>query len=241
MNIQKIPNQIIKEPLQYLNLANVDSIALHHMAHPTADVKTVEGWHINQGWRALGYNFWVAFDGTVYEGRGFKLGAGVTNQNGHIISIGFQGDYHSKDVKMPDAQFNAGVDIIKYVLEKVPTVKKIGGHGEFMATACPGQYFPLEEMKTLKKRGELDMTQYEELKNLIVAQNKKIDELEKKIADVIPTYYDKVEDCPHWSKPYVAKAIEIGLLKGDEQGKLRLTDVKIYALVLDLRDEGIME
>ncbi len=152
MNIQKIPNQIIKQPLQYLNLSKVDSIALHHMAHPTADVKTVEEWHINQGWRAIGYNFWVGFDGTVYEGRGFKLGAGVENQNGHIISIGFQGDYHSNDVKMPDAQFNAGVDIIKYVLENVPTVKTIGGHGEFMATACPGKYFPLEEMKTLKKR-----------------------------------------------------------------------------------------
>ena len=84
MNIQKIPNQIIKQPLQYLNLAKVDSIALHHMAHPTADVKTVESWHINQGWRAIGYNFWVGFDGTVYEGRGFKLGAGVENENGHI-------------------------------------------------------------------------------------------------------------------------------------------------------------
>ena len=100
MKIQKIPNQIIKEPLQSLDLSKVDSIALHHMAHPTADVKTVEGWHIDQGWRAIGYNFFVALDGTVYEGRGFKLGAGVENQNGHIISIGFQGDYHSKDVKM---------------------------------------------------------------------------------------------------------------------------------------------
>lgn len=154
MKITKIPNQIIKQPLQNLNLSKVDAIALHHMAHPTADVKTVEGWHINQGWRALGYNFWVGFDGTVYEGRGFKLGAGVENQNGHIISIGFQGDYHSKETKMPDAQFNAGIDIIKYVMEKVPSVKKIGGHGEFMATACPGKYFPLEEMKTLKKRKE---------------------------------------------------------------------------------------
>ena len=153
MNIQKIPNQIIKQPLQYLDLSKVDSIALHHMAHPTADIKTVEGWHINQGWRALGYNFWVGFDGTVYEGRGFKLGAGVENQNGHIISIGFQGDYHSKEVTMPDAQFNAGIDIIKYVMEKVPTARFIGGHREFMSTACPGDFFPAEEMKTLKKRG----------------------------------------------------------------------------------------
>ncbi len=209
MDIKKIPNQIIKQPLQYLNLSKVDSIALHHMAHPTADVKTVEEWHINQGWRALGYNFWVAFDGTVYEGRGFKLGAGVENENGHIISIGFQGDYQSGDVKMPDAQFNAGVDIIEYVLENVPTIKTIGGHGDFMATACPGKYFPLEEMKTLKKRNV--------------------------------QYYDTLEACPDWSKPYVKKAIDEKYIKGDEQGRLRLTDDRIWALVVSLRINGIME
>ena len=162
MTITRIPNQIIKQPLQYLDLSKVDSIALHHMAHPTADIKTVEGWHINQGWRALGYNFWVGFDGTVYEGRGFKLGAGVENQNGHIISIGFQGDYHSKETKMPDAQFNAGIDIIKHVMEKVPTARFLGGHREFMSTACPGDYFPLEEMKTLKKRKEDKFTDISE-------------------------------------------------------------------------------
>lgn len=188
MTIKKIPNQIIKEPLQNLTLSKVDSIALHHMAHPTADVKTVESWHINQGWRAIGYNFWVGFDGTVYEGRGFKLGAGVENQNGHIISIGFQGDYHSKEVKMPDAQFNAGVDIIKYVLEKVPTIKKIGGHGEFMATACPGKYFPLAEMKILKKRG-------------VEAPQNKIEELTK-INDIVWEYNHRgiITDSSLWLK-----------------------------------------
>ena len=209
MTIQKIPNQIIKQPLQYLDLSKVDSIALHHMAHPTADVKTVEGWHINQGWRAFGYNFWVGFDGTVYEGRGFKLGAGVENHNGHIISIGFQGDYHSKEVAMSDAQFNAGVDIIKYVMEKVPSVKKIGGHGEFMATACPGQYFPLEEMKSLVKRGNV--------------------------------FYDTVDMCPDWAKGYVQKAVEKNYIKGDEHGRLRLTDDRIWTLVVSLRINGIME
>ena len=212
MKIQKIPNQIIKQPLQNLDLSKVDSIALHHMAHPTADVKTVEGWHINQGWRAIGYNFWVGFDGTVYEGRGFKLGAGVENQNGHIISIGFQGDYHSDDVKMPDAQFNAGIEIIQYVMQNVPSIKKIGGHKDFMATSCPGKYFPLEEMKTLKKR-EVNVMQY----------------------------YDTVDACPSWSRPYVQKAIDNGYIKGDDQGKLRLTDDRIWSLVVSMRINGIMK
>lgn len=211
MMIHKIPNQIIKEPLQPLNLKKVDSIALHHMAHPTADVKTVESWHINQGWRAFGYNFWVAFDGTVYEGRGFNKGAGVENQNDHIISIGFQGDYDTSYVDMPDAQFNAGVDMIKYVLEKVPSITMTGGHKDFMATVCPGKHFPLNEMKTLKKRG----------------------------SKVI--YYDTLEMCPDWAKPYVKKAIDNKYIIGDEQGRLRLTDDRIWCLVVMLRVNGIMQ
>lgn len=211
MNLTKIPNQIIKEPLQPLNLSKIDSIALHHMS-TDADVKAIERIHINQGWRAIGYNFWVAFDGTVYQGRGFNLGAGVDGQNGHIISIGFQGDYHSKDKKMPNEQFNAGVDIIKYVMKKVPSAKIIGGHKDFMATVCPGQYFPLEEIKILAKIG----------------------------GDKV-VYYDWTLACPEWSIPYVQKALDMGYIKGDDQGRLRLTDDRIWTLVVCMRINGIMD
>lgn len=154
----------IKTPLQSLNLSKVDAIAVHHMAHPTADIYEVQGWHLNQGWRAFGYNYWVDFDGTVYEGRGYQnVGAGVENENDHIISIGFRGNYQSGlsgialSPPMGDAQFNAGVDIIKWVMNRVPGVRQIGGHKDFMATACPGDTFPLAEMKSLKKREDSTM------------------------------------------------------------------------------------
>lgn len=142
----------IRVPLEPLDLKKVNALALHHMAHPTADIYEVERWHLNQGWRAFGYNFWVGFDGKIHEGRSFNIGAGVENQNNHIISIGLQGDYHSKPFLMPDVQFNAGIDIINYVKSKVPSIKVVGGHKDFMATACPGRYFPLEEMQKGVKR-----------------------------------------------------------------------------------------
>ena len=37
----------------------------------------LESWHINKGWVAIGYNYWIGFDGKVYEGRGLNKGAGV--------------------------------------------------------------------------------------------------------------------------------------------------------------------
>ena len=76
IDIKKIPDQIITEPLVPLDVSKVDAVALHHMACE-GDVKAIEAAHIKQGWRAIGYNYWIDYDGTVYEGRGLHVGAGV--------------------------------------------------------------------------------------------------------------------------------------------------------------------
>ncbi len=132
-----------------LNLSKVDSIALHHMEHPTATFRDIERWHIEGNeWRAIGYNFWVGFDGKIYVGRGLNVGAGVANNNSHIISIGFQGAYHKTGNKMPQAQYNAGLQIIEWLKLRVNTITTIGGHGSWNATDCPGDSFPLTEMAT---------------------------------------------------------------------------------------------
>lgn len=147
-------------PLTPLNLNIVDSIALHHMANDTADIDTIHGWHLARDpdkngvgtWEGFGYNYWIDFDGTIFECRGLNRACGVGGKNGHIISVGFRGNYHyhataKYRTSMPDAQYNAGVWLINYLKGLVPTVKNVGGHKDFSATACPGQYFPLAEMK----------------------------------------------------------------------------------------------
>jgi len=207
MKIHKIPNQIIKGRLQPLNLQRVTGIALHHMAHATADVKTVESWHINQGYNAIGYNYWIGFDGTIYEGRGLNQGAHTLGHNDTTIGIGFQGDY-SKPFEMPLEQFNAGIDIISYVKSKVPSIVKVGGHKDFMATACPGQYFPFNEMISGKKRSDKMIYNY-------------IDENTAKIAD----------DCNECLQHLVNK----GYLKGNEKGELNLTLEMIRLLLINYR------
>ena len=88
--------------------------------------------------------------------------------------------------------------------------------------------------KELFLKEDLTVAQYEELK-------KEIKELKETIKALQPVYYDWTTACPDWSQPYVHKALELGILKGDTEGRLRLTDVKIFALVMDLRNKGIME
>ena len=206
MKITNIPNQIIRGAFAPVNKGKIDTIVLHHMAHKTAGVKEVESWHINNGWTAIGYNYFICFDGTIYKGRGLNVGAGVANHNSHIISIGFQGDYHSAKVSMPDSQFNSGVELISYLQSILPNAKKVEGHKYFGGSVCPGTYFPLEEMNKLKKRGET---------------------MEKT--------YNKVNDCPDWSRATVQKLIGKGYLKGDENGNLGLNDTMIKILVINDR------
>lgn len=131
-----------------LNKSEVDSIALHHMAHPTADIWEIEKWHLerdNGTWKGFAYNWWVGFDGSIYEGRGVNEGAGVLNENGHIVSIGFQGDYDGLTKVMPYAQFKSGLEVIQMVKGLFPNIKYVDGHNHWQNTSCPGKYFPLNK------------------------------------------------------------------------------------------------
>ena len=82
---------------------------------------------------------------------------------------------------------------------------------------------------------ELTMAQYDEL----VAKNKEQDE---KLKELTPYIYNYIDDnMPKWARPYVRKAVDIGLVKGNEKNELNLTDDKIFSLVLILRSQGIMK
>ncbi len=145
MKIQKKEFQWAR-PLSPLDLSKVTGIALHHMAHPTAGMDEIHRWHLAKGWKGFAYNYWVDYNGNVYECRGLNIGGGLLDPlNETVISIGFQGDY-DKTQEMPKAQFMAGCEIIQYLRTLIPTINIVDGHKHWQATSCPGKYFPLEEM-----------------------------------------------------------------------------------------------
>lgn len=154
MNILK-PNLPWRETLTPVDKANYDGIALHHIEEETATVEEVAQWHYDRYdivkgkkvyWKGFGYGWYIRKDGTIYEGRGFNLNAAVDRHNGHVVSIAFEGDYLSIDKSMPDAQFNAGIDLIAWVKNQIQNIKTIDGHKRWNATECPGTFFPLSEM-----------------------------------------------------------------------------------------------
>ncbi|MFW9968609.1 MAG: peptidoglycan recognition family protein [Candidatus Odinarchaeota archaeon] len=149
MQIQK-GNFKWKAPLTPLDLNNIDSIAIHHMYHPTADEYEVESWHLSgegnfKDFIGFAYNFWIGFDGIIIEGRGFNRGAGVFNNNSHIISVGLQGDFMSQNPT--HEQLNSLKWLISYLKSKIPSIRKIDGHKAWNNTSCPGDNFPLEQFR----------------------------------------------------------------------------------------------
>lgn len=205
MEIKKIKNQIIRGLLTPLNKNNVDAVAFHHMANEVWDVYDVEKYHIlKNGWMAIGYNYWIGFDGTVYEGRGENIGAGISGHNSHIISVGLQGDFMKQ--YPTEAQYKACAEIYQYLKSRFPKIQKYALHSDYNATLCPGKNFDIKNVEKYIK-GE--------------TENMKI--------------YNWTTACPQWSWEYVHRALELGLIKGDENGNLNLNDEKIWTLVVILR------
>jgi len=155
-------------PGPLISKSQIDGMALHHMAHPTWGLLDVHNAHRAKGWNGGAYGWWVALDGTVYEMRGFAMNAGTKNMGSKLLDIGFQGNYEpygnvAYRTEMPDAQFNAGVDLINWLKPQLPNLRTIHGHKYWTATACPGKHFPLVEMVSLKKRGVEMMPQFKDV------------------------------------------------------------------------------
>ena len=191
-----------------------NKIILHHMASD-GTAEDIHRIHLNNGWSGIGYHFFVRLNGEIYEGRPIdKVGAHIVGQNAHSIGVCFEGNYENRTI-MPYEQLQAGRELLEYLKNKYPKAT-IGKHKDFQSTACPGKYFPFDE---------------------IVMENASLKDQNSKESAV----YNWVPVCPEWSQPYVQKAWDLGWIKGDNNGNLNLTDTKIFTLVVLLRALNIME
>ncbi len=130
-------------------LISVDRLLQHHMAHTSWTFNDVHIYHRDSnGWLGIGYNYWIAFDGTIYEGRGLNVGAHAgANWNSRSIGIGYQGNFETQ--KMTNAQLKSGAWLnAKLIKDLSLDINAIGGHNDVSATLCPGKNFRMAELKT---------------------------------------------------------------------------------------------
>lgn len=132
----------------------ITEIIVHCAAtHPTWwDSKTVEQkrdeirrWHVEDNkWGDIGYHWVIDRDGSRAPGRDeATIGAHCKGHNAQTIGICLMGGHGSnEDDEFADnftrEQDSALRRLIAEIKERHPTIKKVTGHNEYAAKACPG-------------------------------------------------------------------------------------------------------
>lgn len=141
------PNLSFRGKLSPLNKSRVKYLVQHHMAHKSWGLHDVHNFHKNSnGWAGIGYNYWIDFNGNIYEGRGLNVGAHVAGFNSVSVGVGYQGDFTSQ--QMTSAQLRAGKQLNNWLMSQFGIGKSaIVGHRDLASTSCPGKNFRMAELK----------------------------------------------------------------------------------------------
>ena len=132
---------------------NPQYLIIHHPEY-NGSIEGLNDVMRNMGFTMIGYNYYVRKDGSVWKGRPDNVTSGnCYNYNTKSLGICFEGNY-DKETSMPQAQFNAGVELIKELRDKYGISNShINGHKYYYNTECPGKYFPLAKMLDAIKGG----------------------------------------------------------------------------------------
>ena len=128
--------------------SQIKYIILHHTG-PDTDGKTfakIKQEHLDLGWQDVGYNFVVDGYGTIHEGRSLKMpGAHALGYNFNSVGIACIGNFEAGP--LPEIMRNSVVKIARLVMGTYCiSLKNVLRHKDVSKTACPGRFFPYEQI-----------------------------------------------------------------------------------------------
>lgn len=127
-------------------------IILHHADADGCTAQDIHRWHLANGWTGIGYHYFVKKDGAVYRGRPYDtIGAHCTGFNSNSVGVCAEGRYNTQT--MPEVQKAAIVQLCRELLHIYP-LAQIVGHGNCLATSCPGANYPLTEIQKEARESE---------------------------------------------------------------------------------------
>lgn len=136
-------------------MRDIDKIIVHCSATPEGRHTTVEEirqWHLQRGWKDIGYHYVIYLDGTIHKGRPEEVvGAHCSGYNKNSIGVCYIGGV-AKDGKTPkdtrtEGQKRALREILNRLKKTYPKAT-LHGHNEFANKACPS-FNVKEEYKNL--------------------------------------------------------------------------------------------
>lgn len=122
--------------------STIDMIVLHHASATSCTVEDIHNWHLANGWTGFGYHYFVNKKGDIFKGRpDDTIGSHAKGFNSTTLGICFEGNFEKETPTQE--QIDAGLELVEY-LKKKYGINRVKGHGELMATSCPGAHFPME-------------------------------------------------------------------------------------------------
>jgi len=121
-------------------LSSADLFVLHHTTgsfRGAHTVRSIQQFHQGpqRGWADIGYNFLVAPDGVIYEGRGWGFrGAHARGYNHRSVGVAFIGD---GTMPMPYPAQQSVLWLLGEAERRFGTLRTVG-HRDVGNTSCPG-------------------------------------------------------------------------------------------------------
>ena len=214
-----------------------DMIVIHHTGSPDMDASAeqIHEWHLSNGWAGIGYHFVVRKNGTIERGRPqWAKGAHAEGDNSHSIGIHLSGNFSA--VKPTTKQIENTALLIANLCEEygIPIDREhIVGHGELMATDCPGTYLQalLDDGTLTGKANYYRYGSPEEQKETAWEEDMKAIQTEITEKEMRENRYKALEELPDWAKPTIKKLIDKKLLGGDGASlDLSLDMVRVFVI-----------
>ena len=198
---------------------DTDMIVIHHTGSPDmdADAKQIHGWHIGNGWVGIGYHFVIRKNGKIERGRPqWAVGAHAEGENSHTIGIHLSGDFSA--VKPTSIQIEKlALLIANLSAEYGITIDRdhIVGHGELMATDCPGDNLQaLLDDGTIT--GKANYYRYGAPKEGDTKAKER---------------YNTLDELPEWARPTIEKLTKRNILTGGgENLDLSLDMIRVFVV-----------
>lgn len=126
-------------------------IVIHHSASSdSTTVENIQQWHYSRGWSGIGYHYVIDQQGVITQGRPEDTqGAHAYQDQNHEANtdgIGICVIGNFMDSRPTDKQLDSLVWLIQDIRTRYGDIPAIG-HRDVMATACPGNKFPLWEVQ----------------------------------------------------------------------------------------------
>ncbi len=127
-------------------MRSITHIVIHCTATPEGRQHTaaeIRSWHLDKGWKDIGYHYVVKLDGTIETGRPeAEQGAHVKGHNATTIGVVYVGGMdkgmkHAKDTRTEEQKASM-VSLLTDLKQRYPQAQ-ILGHNDFpgVAKACP--------------------------------------------------------------------------------------------------------